>query len=95
MTFKQKQDEAKENGLILERDPQYDHKYCLWFNSKTGSKEIWCVNFKEVDQATVMLLSIRDKESKIQKEPNMIPPKIKDNRQKNRKNVMRRRSNQC
>ncbi len=42
---------AADAGLTLERDPFSGHPYCLWFNSPSGSKEIWIRNLSEEFEA--------------------------------------------
>ena len=51
-TFKERERQASDAGLVLERDFNCGHPYCVWFNSPTGSKEIWILNLgDEFDQA--------------------------------------------
>jgi len=46
-TFNTRKAEAQAVGLYLERDTHRGHPYCLWFNSPTGSKEIFIRNLRE------------------------------------------------
>lgn len=41
---------------------EYGHKYNIWFNSKTGSKEILCKNYNECFEAIVELVEIKESE---------------------------------
>ena len=61
---KDREAEALKEGLILERDYLDGHPYCLWFNSPTGSKEIWIMNLSdEFEQAKAELVAIRKEET--------------------------------
>ena len=64
MTFRQKKWEVEKQGIYLEKDQQYGCPYCVWVNSPTGSKEIWCKNFAEVNVAVEELKAIVATEGK-------------------------------
>ena len=67
ITFEKREAQAKASGFYLERDKRGDHPYCLWFNSPTGSKEIWIKNLKEeFDRAFAELKEIQYRENNIQ-----------------------------
>ena len=42
---------CKENGFYFEQENEQGHPYNIWFNSKTGSKEILCKNLNECESA--------------------------------------------
>ncbi len=67
MTFAEKQKHVEHEGFHLEHGTSAGdgHVYNVWFNSPTGSKEIFCRNFTEVDLATEELRTIRCEESKL------------------------------
>jgi len=61
--FEDREAEARAAGFTLERDRLMGHPYCLWFNSPTGSKEIWIENLSNAfEQAKSELLAIRANE---------------------------------
>jgi len=51
--FRDMKAKVESEGFTLEREdpPMQGHRYCLWFNSPSGSKEWFCKNFDEVEQA--------------------------------------------
>jgi len=62
--FQRRKQQALLVGLTLERDRRGDHPYCLWFNSPSGSKEIWIKNLREeFDQAFSELTNIKTSET--------------------------------
>lgn len=63
-TFKQREAQASQAGFHLERDLLEGHPYCLWFNSPSGSKEIWIRNLTdEFEQAFNELKNIKESEA--------------------------------
>ena len=54
---------CKDQNLYFEKSHEIGgHPYCIFFNSKTGSKEIFCRNLKECETAIDELVSLRGKE---------------------------------
>ena len=52
---------CEKNNLIFETENyEQGHKYNIWFNSKTGSKEILCKNLNECLDAITELLTIKN-----------------------------------
>ena len=62
LTFKQKAEEVRRAGFHLDKEYNQGHRYNVWFNSPSGSKEIFCRNFTEIDQGLKMLQDIREEE---------------------------------
>ena len=61
-TFDERRQQAEKAGLKLERDRLGKHPYCLWFNSPSGSKEIWIANLTvEFEEAYNELIDMKRK----------------------------------
>lgn len=59
-TFAERETQATAAGLELDRENQQGHRYNLWFNSPTGSKEILLLNLgEEFDAAFGELTAMR------------------------------------
>ncbi len=52
------------HDLFFEKSNQMSHPYCIFLNSKSGSKEIYCRNLAECLVAIDELIAIRKAEGK-------------------------------
>jgi len=60
MTFKQMRLRCEAVGLELEPDSEYPgHPYCVYYNSVTGVKEIYCRTLGECEQAKDELVQMK------------------------------------